>query len=139
MAHTLQKSLDKSSSALIELAAEVHAFLTGCGVSERAIFKVQLALEEAIRNLIEHSTGTAIELRIDVEHDHVIILLDDDGQPFDPTSAPSFDPSKPLQERAPHGMGLHLLRRFTDEIRYERLDSGNRLRMLVASAPSAQL
>jgi serine/threonine-protein kinase RsbW len=135
MTHTLQKSLDKSLSALIELAAEVQVFLTGCGVPERALFNVQLAIEETIRNLIEHSTGTAIELRIDVEHGRVTILLEDDGQAFDPATALPFDPSKPLEERTPHGMGLHLLRHFVDEIHYERLDSRNRLRLVVGSSP----
>jgi serine/threonine-protein kinase RsbW len=135
MTHTLQKTLNKNMSALIELAAEAQAFLTGCCVPERALFNVQLALEEAIRNLIEHSTGTAIELRIDVERDRVTILLEDDGQHFDPMTAPPFDASKPLEEREPHGMGLHLLRHFVDEIHYERRDSRNRLRMVVASSP----
>jgi serine/threonine-protein kinase RsbW len=136
MSHTLEKSLDKSLDALIELAAEVQVFLTGCGLCERVIFKVQLGLEEAIRNLIEHATGSAtnrIQVRIDVGHDQVAIVLEDDGLPFDPRSAPPFDRSRPLEEREPRGMGLQLLRTLIDEIHYERLDSRNRLRLVVAS------
>jgi serine/threonine-protein kinase RsbW len=135
MSHTLEKSLDKSLDALIEVAAEVQNFLTGCGLCERVIFKVQLALEEVIRNLIEHATGSTtnrIQLRIEVRRDQVAVVLEDDGLPFDPGSAPPFDGSRPLEEREPRGMGLQLLRTMIDEIHYERLDSRNRLRLVVS-------
>jgi len=139
MTQTLLKPLDRSLRALMELAPEVQVFLTGCGVSERAVFKVQLALEESIRNLIEHATGSLtnrIDLRIDVRPNQIVILLEDDSQPFDPQSAPPFNPTTPLEERAPQGMGLHLLHKLMDEIHYERVGCRNRLRLVVASSPS---
>jgi len=136
MPPVLQRSLDRSLPALIQLASEAQAFLAGAGVGESAAFKVQLALEETIRNLIEHAgvsrTGR-FQVRIEVGAGRVTIVLEDDGQPFDPDSAPPYDPSRPLAEREPHGMGLRLLREFMQEIQYERLGSMNRLRMVVAS------
>jgi serine/threonine-protein kinase RsbW len=134
MTHALEKSLDRSLPALAALAAEVQADLTDCGVSKRALFKVQLALEESIRNLIEHATGPMsgpIRVRIEVDRGKIVIDLEDDGQPFDPKSAPPFNPAAPLETRSPRGMGLHLLRSLIDEMNYERLDGRNRLRMVV--------
>jgi len=136
MVEVLERSLDKSLPALIQLASEAQAFLAGAGVREPAMFKVQLALEETVRNLIEHSGASRtnrFQVRIEVGAGRVTIVLEDDGQPFDPDSAPPFDPSRPLAEREPHGMGVHLLRHFMQEIHYERLGAMNRLRMVVAS------
>jgi anti-sigma regulatory factor (Ser/Thr protein kinase) len=138
MSRTLHKSLEKSLSALAELAADVQAFLTSCGVTEHVIFKVQLGLEETIRNLIEHTAAKSIQLRLDVGNDRVSILLDDDGLPFDPTTAAPFDPPETLEARAPHGMGLHLVRSMIDEVHYERLGSRNHLRMVVLFARASR-
>jgi anti-sigma regulatory factor (Ser/Thr protein kinase) len=136
MPHVLQRTLDRSLPALIQLASEAQAFLAGAGVREPALFKVQLALEETIRNLIEHAGASRtgrFQVRIEVGSGRVTIVLEDDGQPFDPDSAPPYDPSRPLAKREPHGMGLHLLRHFMQEIHYERLGGMNRLRMVVSS------
>jgi serine/threonine-protein kinase RsbW len=135
MPFVLQKSLDKSLPALVGLAAEAQAFLTESGVREPVVFKVQLALEETVRNLIEHSADSLtdrFQVSLEVGSDQVVIVLEDDGPPFDPDSAPAFDPSQPLEARVPHGMGVHLLRHFMEEIHYERLGAKNRLRLVVA-------
>jgi serine/threonine-protein kinase RsbW len=143
MMRTLERSLDRSLRALIQFAAEVQNFLLACGLAQNVIFKVQLGIEETVRNLIEHATSNRIDLRIDVQPDHVVILVEDDGEPFDPTSAPPFDSTKPLEERTSRGMGIQLLRSLMDEAHYERVGATNRLRLVVrmstpaAAAPSA--
>ena len=130
----LRKSLEKDLGALIQLAPQAQAFLDQAGVAAPAAFKIQLALEETIRNLIEHdprSRITRIQVAIEVGAEAVTILLEDDGEPFDPRSAPPFDPAQPLESRAPNGMGVHLLRSFMDEIQYDRQGAFNQLRMVV--------
>jgi serine/threonine-protein kinase RsbW len=121
MTATLQKTLDRNLPALIALAAEVQTFLTHCGASDRVHFKVQLAIEEVIRNLIEHGSGSAsrrIDVRLDASPQSATLIVEDDGAPFDPRSAPEFDRSKPLKQREPRGMGIQLLRALMDEIHY---------------------
>ena len=131
----LRSSLAKTLAGLAGLASEADVFLAGAGLGGPVAFKVQLALEECIRNIIEHAGGspeTPIQVQIQAGPDRVVIVLEDDGQPFDPGSAPAFDPARELAGRAPNGMGVHLLRSLMDEIHYERLGSTNRLRLVVA-------
>ena len=138
---TLHKTLPWDTGALIELAPEVERFLAQGGTSAQVAFKVQLALEEVIRNLVEHGVGPlsrSIDVRLDLEGPRVRIQIEDDSQPFDPAAAPAFDPSRPVEERSNGGMGVHLVRSFMDEVRYERLLSRNRL-TLVASGDPPQL
>ena len=66
-------------------------------------------------------------------HDHDIALslgctrrsvltvrfTDFDVDPFDVTRAPPVDIDKPLQERQIGGLGLHLVRKMADTLRYE--------------------
>ena len=134
MAATLDTVLEKRVEALCAFAPQAQAFLARAGVAEAAAWKVLMALEETVRNLIEHahpSLTDRVQVRIAVSDGQVALVLEDDGPAFAPDQAPRFDPGMSLAERFPHGMGMHLLRQFMDEIRYQRLDERNRLELVV--------
>jgi anti-sigma regulatory factor (Ser/Thr protein kinase) len=136
MSATFHKSLGKDVADVVALGSEVKDFLERSGAPGRAVFKVRLALEEMLLNLIDHATGSLtqrVDVRVDVEPERVVVVIEDDADPFDIRSAPEFDKSRPLEERRPRGMGIQLVRSLTDEIHYERLHSRNRLRLVVAA------
>ncbi len=133
---TFQRTLSRNVSDYLAVASEVERFCADNGLLGAVSFKVRLVLEELVLNLIEHSIGSAtdrIDLRIDLEPGRVVLVLEDDAAPFDPRSAQSFDKAKPLEARGPRGMGIHLVRSMTEGIAYERVDSRNRLRVVIAS------
>jgi serine/threonine-protein kinase RsbW len=132
---TLLKNLDE----LIRLEPEVDAFLAQHDTPAPVAFRVRLALEEIIRNLIEHAPAARqIDVRLEIEADRVVIEIDDDGDYFDLRSAPEFDKSQPLEERRPGGMGIQLVRSLVREIDYQRVPSGNRLRLVIDKTPCKQ-
>jgi anti-sigma regulatory factor (Ser/Thr protein kinase) len=134
MAALLQTVLDKRVEALCAFAPEAEDFLARSGVSGEAAFKVLLALEEAVRNLIEHarpSLTDQVEVRLEVRPRQVSLVLEDDGPGFDPGAPSRFDPGMSLEERVPHGMGVFLLQQFMDEIHYQRREARNRLELVV--------
>jgi serine/threonine-protein kinase RsbW len=45
-------------------------------------------------------------------------LTDYDVEQFDVTLAPDVDIGKPIEQREPGGLGLHLIRRMVDSIEY---------------------
>jgi anti-sigma regulatory factor (Ser/Thr protein kinase) len=135
MTPTFQRTLTRDLSAYLALRAEVEEFCAGHGLAKAVVFKVRVVLEELVLNLIDHATGSAtdrIDLRIDVEPGQVVLVLEDDANPFDPRSAPAFDKAKPFEERAPRGMGIQLVRSMTEGMEYDRVGSRNRLRVVVA-------
>jgi serine/threonine-protein kinase RsbW len=138
MSATFHKSLRNDVADVVPLESEVRDFLHLHGASSQAVFKVRLALEELLLNLIDHATGSLtqrIDVQVDIEDDRIVIVIEDDNAPFDIRSAPEFDKSTPLVQRHPRGMGIQLVRSLMDEITYERLPSHNRLRLVVATAP----
>jgi anti-sigma regulatory factor (Ser/Thr protein kinase) len=58
-----------------------------------------------------------------------IIEVEDDGPPFNPLEAPAVDITIPLEQRPVGGLGIHLMRRFMDEIEYQSEGGKNILRM----------
>jgi serine/threonine-protein kinase RsbW len=122
-------------SDYLAVAGEVELFCADNHLPRAMSFKVCLVLEEFVLNLIEHAVAPAtdrIDLRLDLEPGRVVLVLEDDGAPFDPRSAPPFDKTRSLEDRGPRGMGIHLVRSMTESIAYERIDSRNRLRVVIA-------
>lgn len=104
------------------------------GVDGDTPFKLTLALEEAVANVINHAFADrppphriAVELTID--GDRVGALVIDNGRPFDPTAAQEPDRTTPLESRDVGGLGIHLIRRSMDRVEYRRVDGENRLRL----------
>ena len=107
------------------------------GLAEAVTFKLTLALEEAVVNVITHAfeglpPPHSITVRLAIAARSVTADIIDNGRPFDPTSAPDPDLSLPLERRRPGGLGIHLMRGMMDRLEYRRNDGGNILRLVKA-------
>lgn len=104
------------------------------GVGDDIRFKMMLALEEAVANVINNAFEGVppphlITVRLDVTAKAVTAQVIDNGLPFDPTRAPDPDLELPLEQRRPGGLGIHLMRRMMDGLQYRRRGGNNMLRL----------
>ena len=104
------------------------------GLADDIAFKLTLALEEAVVNVISHAFGDlppphSITVRFEITAQSVTAEIVDNGRSFDPTSEPDPDLSLPLEERDPGGLGIHLIRGMMDRVDYRRSDGKNILRL----------
>jgi anti-sigma regulatory factor (Ser/Thr protein kinase) len=132
MPPTFERSLARNVPAYLPVAEEVERFCAEHNLTKPVTFKLRLIVEELVLNLIDHAVDPKtdrIDLRIQVEPSRVIVIIKDDSAPFDPHSVPAFDKAKPLEERTPQGMGIHLVRSMAEDMTYERIDGHNRLRV----------
>ena len=74
---------------------------------------------------INYGGATSITLQAKVEDGQLVLTIDDDGQPFDPTEGSSTDLSVPADQRPPGGMGIIMLHKMTDGLEYQRVDGHN--------------
>ena len=100
------------------------------GLEDRETKRLRLAVEETVANVINHGQATAITLQASVEDNQLVLTIDDDGQPFDPTAESTTDFSVPADQRPPGGLGIMYLHKMTDGLDYQRVDGHNRLRIL---------
>lgn len=129
-----QIALGADVAEIPRLIAWVEQVMAAAGVGGSPIFKITLALEEAVMNVINHAFDDVagphrIALSLSVAAGRVIAELTDNGRAFDPASMPEPDIAAPLAERAVGGMGLHLIRTMLDRVEYRREDGQNRLVM----------
>ncbi|HRJ58287.1 MAG TPA: ATP-binding protein [Anaerolineales bacterium] len=93
------------------------------GFSEKAIYSLQLAADEAASNIIEHayegvSDGT-LDLFCEMRDNEIVIILRDTGRPFDPTGVKEPNLSADLADRQVGGLGIYLMRKLMDSVHYE--------------------
>lgn len=104
------------------------------GLSEKAIYDVEVALDEAVVNIIEHSYGGEgtgeVDCTCQVLPDGLQIVLHDSGCFFDPDEVPEPDLKSPLEERKTGGLGLFFMRKLMDEVSFDPCaGQGTRLTM----------
>jgi serine/threonine-protein kinase RsbW len=130
MSATLKLCFPSDPRFLSPLRAMIGSVAEMIGFGEKEIGMLQLALNEAVTNIIRHSLKNdfdrTIELDLELAERGLEIVLRDDGEP----AVEVFDlrPSIPSPDRA-GGAGLFLMYECLDKIHYERLsDNRNQLR-----------
>ena len=93
------------------------------GFDEKAVYNIQLATDEAASNIIEHAyegvKNGVLELSCGMRGDTLTIVLVDHGETFDPSEIPMPDLKADLSDRKIGGLGIFLMRKLMDEVRYE--------------------
>ncbi len=111
---------------------------------QERIDDVQIALSEAVNNVVEHaypgqSTGN-VSIRCNLSHEELCIRISDAGPPFPngqlPEGAPR-DLSGPLESLPEGGFGWFLIRELTNRLYYERHEGSNQLSLCFEMAPKA--
>lgn len=115
---------------------ELHRYLEPLALSERVLFRLDLVLEEVLMNAVNHAFGDdcehLVEVIVDVVGPYIELRFEDEGRPFDPTTAPVRERARSIEEAVPGGLGLPLLRQMSSSMSYERVGTRNRLRVGVA-------
>ena len=105
------------------------------GFSDKEIYAIQLAADEASSNIIEHAyagiKGGKLEIDVNTSDNELKIIMRDRGRSFDPSSVPEPNVKADLSERKIGGLGMYLMRKLMDEVSYESSpDNGNILTMI---------
>lgn len=105
------------------------------GLDERETAKLELAVDEAVANVIEHAYGMdstkEVRVRAIIDDEQVQIEIVDSGTGFDPAGVNQKDLDQLVAERRSGGLGLRLIRTIMDDVQY-RIVPGekNELRMV---------
>ncbi len=116
-----------------QLAEFVETIADEKHLSQNLAMNLNLALEEAVTNVILYAYPDGADGLVDVEailKPHSLeFIITDSGVPFDPTTAPDVDITLPANERPLGGLGIYLVRQLMDELRYQRVNDKNVLSM----------
>jgi len=125
----LRVRLDSRLAEIERLAGEITRLGQAHGLPGETVFDLNLALEEAVSNIIRHGyagrEGHGVSVTVHFAGEWVAATVEDDAAPFDPSKHPEPDLTVPLEDRLDGGMGVYLIRRLMDEVDYRREEGRN--------------
>ncbi len=116
--------LPADTTAVSQAAAALDAFSTAERLPADTVWRLRVALDEILANIVTHGTVDGKVPAIDVlfrrDDDVVEVTVADDGPGFDPLTQPDPDVTLPLEARQPGGLGIVLVKSLMDRVHYER-------------------
>ncbi len=110
--------------------------LKDMGIADTRVDEVQIALAEAVNNVVEHAyaesaTGDVL-IRCNLHPDRLWVEIRDAGAPFPDAKLPEgkpahVDPNMPLDDLPEGGFGWFLIRELASDIQYQRNTDNNQL------------
>lgn len=141
-----QEFAERTFPGQLDQLAAVSAFVLDaardCGLDDRDLFAIQMAVDEAATNVIVHGyedSGLEGDLRILCwkQGGSFVVQMRDAGPPFDPGQIPEPNLQTPLEDRQEGGLGVFLMRRLMDEVQFTREGEENVLTMVRRCARSS--
>ncbi len=129
-----EASFESSTTSLAIIRDFIREVGRFAGIDAHLLDGIELAVDEACSNIIEHAyggfPGESIQLRVEVEHEIIMVTLLDRGKAFT-----SYEHSLPEQSQlssfTPGGRGLFLMHALLDDVRYRRTPEGQNELVLV--------
>lgn len=135
MQQTNKKKFKANLTNLREIRNLTYNFAKSEGFDNMDINRIEMAVDEACANIILHTykndTSKPIYITFKKNDDSISIVIEDEGERFDPQLESLPDLKKHAQEYRTNGLGIYLMTRLVDEIHYEYIrDKGNRLKLV---------
>jgi len=105
------------------------------GLDTTDVFHVQLAVDEACTNVVEHAYGGEEQgdihfcCEIDPIREWFVVRIRDNGKPFDPDSIPEPNLTHDLADLQVGGLGMYFMRKIMDRVEFRFQDGWNEVVM----------
>jgi serine/threonine-protein kinase RsbW len=124
---TIERKFKLQVPSSTENLALIREFVTTVGkqarMSDDDVSKLELAVDEACANVIEHAYGHDITKEVDVravfDENEVRISVIDSGHGFDPAKVDEETVEQLVAKRKSGGLGFRLIKTLMDDVSYE--------------------
>ena len=129
-----KKTILSSTRHLEEVRGFVATYAREARLSEKEVGQLQMAVDEACANIIEHAYGGEADHEIDVavivEPTRFVVRIRDEGAPFKTEAYTAPDIQQLVRHRRGGGLGVHLMRRLMDRVEYRTRGRTNEVHLI---------
>ncbi len=121
----MEQAFQRTFDSLEEIFAFTQSFFDHESVGAEHRHDANFAIEELFTNMVKYNRSGRSEIRLSlarVDDKLLVSLTDPESEPFDVTRVPPVDIKRPVDEREPGGLGIHLTRKVVDSIEYRHKD-----------------
>ncbi len=121
-----ERIVTRANLGSIELISDfLDARLHSLGIMPRVANRVQVAADEIYSNICRYSGASRAVVSAVREGGELLVEFCDDGVGFDPTACKEPDTTLTVEERPIGGLGIHMVRKMTTAMRYQRVHDTN--------------
>ncbi len=126
---TYIKEINSDPDLMPDVENFVIELAKSCGFEEEILNKLALSVAEAISNSIVHGNKLDVEkkvtIRVSIDDEYFTVSFKDEGEGFNLKDVPN--PTSPENILKDHGRGIHIMKSFVDEVKYNFSDRGTEL------------
>jgi anti-sigma regulatory factor (Ser/Thr protein kinase) len=131
--HEYSFELKNDLSELETLCRHLDKFGQRAGLTEACITDINVCLDELFTNIVYYGfiddLEHTIQFRLKLDEYVLTLKIEDDGIPFNPLKKKDPEIPAELIDVRIGGLGIHIVRKLMNDIRYERKHGRNRLTM----------
>jgi serine/threonine-protein kinase RsbW len=140
MTQQFQHQLPGRVSGIRTLLDAVEAWAEKSGLPPKALFRLNLVLEELATNIVSHgyrdSGNGTVDVSVLDDGEAVTLTLRDRAAEFDPfISAPEADLDEPMHTRRIGGLGVHFVKQVARSYEYRRERDENHIVVTLPREP----
>jgi anti-sigma regulatory factor (Ser/Thr protein kinase) len=123
----------------------VKSVATDLDLPDAKAYDMQVCLEELMTNIVRHGATAShgspaaasplegangplqVSVTLDSRGDGIHMIIEDNGRPFDITAAAHDVVDQSLDEIEAGGLGIGLVKSFSENLHYDRTEKGNRV------------
>lgn len=126
-------SLTPDAESVKTVAEFLDTTLEAWEIPMKVVSKLQIVADEIYSNIVRYSQAKNAKVTA-VQNGTVLSLrFEDDGKPYDPTTAAEPDITASAEEREIGGLGIFIVRNMMDSMDYRYKDGHNVLTLLLAT------
>ncbi len=106
----------------------IESYLETLPIDPQIIPSIMISCEEIIVNVVNYAYQNKegnLSIEIETTSKEIKIVFSDSGIPFNPLEIKEVDTSLPLQEREIGGLGIHMVKKLMDDVKYEYKENKN--------------
>jgi serine/threonine-protein kinase RsbW len=131
---TYSISVQASTKHLAEVRDFVAKHASDFGFKKQDVADIRLAVDEAYTNIIKHAYKNdehkSVDIELGYDSNKFWISLLDTGDAFDPSNYSEPDVRKKIKEKKRGGVGVYLIKKLMDEVKYYTDGPVNEIRMI---------
>lgn len=117
--------LNPALECIEQVSVFVEQELETAGVPMKTIMQMNIAVDEIFSNIARYSGANDATVGVTVDDRRITLRFADNGRPYDPTGKPDPDTTLSAEERDIGGLGIFMVKKTMDTVKYEYHDGLN--------------